>query len=306
MNGLRRIEWWAILLVSLLVFLFANGPMWQRPFDIDGHIVWSYLIIPVLVAVVLLRGGRFRSGPFALATLELILIKFMITLSFFAVPAWIAAGDPERRPRPSYAAPAVAPPPARPAPTRIPDDITGVIRGVVVGAEGPVEGVLVYVESGLEDFVFAPPKAPVRLTNQGNGPAPSLAVLHPFQDLTLSSEDNQLHVLAASDEGGHPAFTLPMLSGGRERTLHLPTRHGLFSLRCRVHEGGRESQAHLLVLSHPHYSRSDAEGRFELRGVPSSQVVLRAWTAEGDTHEALLIEPGKQHTVTLDLTNAKG
>lgn len=301
MKGLTRLEWWGVLICSLLVFLFANGPMWHRPFDIDGHIVWSYLVIPILVGFVLLRGGRFEKGPFVLATIELILIKFMVTLSFFAVPAWIAAGDPEKRPKPSYTSPAAARPRPAPAPTPIPEDITGIIQGAVIGDPGPVAGALVYVESGLEDFVFAPPDTPVRLTNDGSGPAPRLAVLHPFQDLTLVSGDDQLHVLAAVDERDHPAFTLPMLSGGRERTLHLPTRRGLFSLRCRVHEGVGETRSHLLVIPHPHHTRSDERGRFELRGVPSAQVVLRAWTPTQDARKDLLIEPGKRHRARLEL-----
>ncbi len=297
MTGLSRTQWWIILLTSLAVFLFAAGPMWERPFEIDAHILWSYLVIPVLVAFFLATSKKLRPLPFIIGTVELTLIKFMITISFFAVPAWIAAGSPEKRATPTYGAEHTGR--QRPVATPIAPEITGSIHGVVIDADGkPVAGALVFVESGLDDYVFDPPATPVELSNDGHGPKPEIAVLHPFQDLVLRSTDSQLHVMAASDESGNPAFTLPMLAGGKERTLQLPTRRGLFSLRCRVHESG-ETRGWLLIAPDPFHTSTAEDGTFRLDGIPSAQVVLRAWREPFEGRASLLVRPGANEEATI-------
>jgi len=58
--GLARGQFLAILAVSVALFVWIGGPVWAHLRTSHlGRIGWSYAAIPPLVAVALLRNGRF-------------------------------------------------------------------------------------------------------------------------------------------------------------------------------------------------------------------------------------------------------
>ncbi len=57
---------------------------------------------------------------------------------------------------------------------------------------------------------------------------------------------------------------------------------GLVTLRCDIHEHMR---ALILVLPTPHFTVTDAEGRFTLAGLPAGRYTLRAWIDSRTTRE---------------------
>jgi|SRR5687768_2350109 len=69
-----------------------------------------------------------------------------------------------------------------------------------------------------------------------------------------------------------------------ERPIPFQTfdRPGLITLRCDIHEHMR---ALVLVLPTPHFTVTDAEGRFRLSGLPSGKYLLKAWLSSKTTLE---------------------
>ena len=57
---------------------------------------------------------------------------------------------------------------------------------------------------------------------------------------------------------------------------------GLVTLRCDIHEHMRGL---ILVLATPHFTVTDAEGRFRLTGLPAGQYTLKAWVSSKTTLE---------------------
>lgn len=57
---------------------------------------------------------------------------------------------------------------------------------------------------------------------------------------------------------------------------------GLVTLRCDIHEHMR---ALILVLATPHFTVTDADGRFRLEGLPPGHYVLKAWVDSKTTRE---------------------
>lgn len=65
---------------------------------------------------------------------------------------------------------------------------------------------------------------------------------------------------------------------------------GLVTLRCDIHEHMRGL---LLVLDTPHFTTTDAEGRFRLTGLPPGKYTLKAWVDSKTTREQPVeLKPG--------------
>jgi hypothetical protein len=70
----------AILALSLALFVFLDGPLWQHLRDSHTlRILASYAAIPAAVALALARNGRLRPMPLLGGTLVIGVIKLLLT-----------------------------------------------------------------------------------------------------------------------------------------------------------------------------------------------------------------------------------
>lgn len=287
-RGLPRTMFLLILVVVVALFLVARGAVWRNPWDpeaLDSAIFWSYLPIPFLVAGGLLLARRFSWRFLLLESMAITLLKyvttFLVALAFWATsdppPPKSASAPP---PPPKAAAPEAPPPP----PTPIARERTGTLRGSLKSAAGePVAGAFVYVAAGLEAFVFERPTEPLRVENDGAGVRPPLVVVRAGQTILGRSLDGHLHTLVASGDTAGTTFNIPMMSSGAWSTVVVREPAKVSRLRCTVHPEG-EAPSYLVVLDHPFFATTGADGAFSFAGVPAGKVTLAAWHAErGDT-----------------------
>jgi hypothetical protein len=302
---LSQRQFWACLAVAVVIFLFGTGPIWRHPWDLDTAILCSYLPVPLLVLVLLAWSRRLTFRGFLLDTLTLTLVKFTITLSI-ALVLWNVSPPPAK---PVAAPVPVAPPqPAEPppAPTPIAPESTGALQGVVAGPDGaPVAGALVFVEKGLEQYVFAPPSEPLRLENDGAAVTPRLSAAQTYQPISARSTDGHLHTLVAASAEG-PLFNVPLLSSGVPSTLTVREPHGISRIRCAVHQGDTEKTSYLAVLGHPFFAITGADGRFSWTGVPAGQLRIGAFDPElGQASAPAELAPRGSADVRLSLSTAR-
>lgn len=287
---ISRAQFWTVWGLAVVLFLFWTGPVWRHPWDIglvNQAIFWSYLPIPMLVAACLLWSKRLTMRAFFLDTLELTLLKYSFTFALAlvlweAIPAPAMAQAAQPPPSGHHVAdvePAIVPTPIDPA-------MTGIIEGSVIDGAGlPVAGATVFVAAGLEAYVFAPPSEPVTLLNTGAGITPDLVVAQVGQTLLARSADGRLHTLVATKEGA-TLFNMPLLSSGEPSRARIREAAGLVTTRCNVHGRSDEHEGHLLVLDHPFFATSDAEGHIRLAGVPAGNLRVSAWREGQQSREA--------------------
>jgi hypothetical protein len=233
--------------------------------------------------MVLVRGHKLAVRPFALGTIEVTCWKFGATY-LFAHTLWMFS------PPPSRPAEAIAPlPDAPPAALRrsVSPDQTGSLEGSVTDrAGGSVEGVVVFIEAGLEAYDL--PHAPTSPSFSVGGGAivPRLVVGELDEELHARSSDGKLHTLIAG-QGDSDLFNLPLQSSGAVSAARIRRGQGVTSLRCAVHERSSET-ARLVVVSHPFHATLDGAGRFAWSGIPKGRVAIAAVGLDGRTARAAL------------------
>jgi hypothetical protein len=77
---LTRTQFLAILALSVVVFLFAGGPLWTHARASHfWRINLSYAVIPPAVAAAFYRNGKLRIVPILVASVVIALVKLVVT-----------------------------------------------------------------------------------------------------------------------------------------------------------------------------------------------------------------------------------
>src|SRR5262245_6226695 len=291
--ALSLLERLLILAIAVGQFLIGHGAVWSKPFNWDSSIVWSYVTIAVLVALALARRHRLTPVTWLLHTVELAGIKFILTAGFLL-------GFLITHPKQPAPAVEVLPPPTpggeakvreKHKPTIFPEGSLADLRGQVLGGDRqPVEGALVFVSDGLNQFAFEAPAQPVLLQNDGKRFSPSIAVVQVGQPLIVRSSNHELHTVQMMKRDRSWVLNVPLLASGEERVLEFSDPKGIVSIECKVHQA-REGEGHLAVLSHPFHAFSDAGGQFALASVPKGTVTITAFDpARGESSVSVRLD----------------
>ena len=149
----------------------------------------------------------------------------------------------------------------------------------VVGKSGGLANVYVYVKSGLEGSAFAVPATPVILDQKGCRYEPHVLALMAGQTLRVLNSDPTTHnVHGQPNAPSNPQWNISQMPKGApiEKSFHDP--EAMMPLKCNQHPW---MKAYVNVASKPFYAISDANGKFEIKGLPPGDYTI------GAVHEAL-------------------
>ncbi|MFL6438236.1 MAG: carboxypeptidase regulatory-like domain-containing protein [Terriglobales bacterium] len=149
----------------------------------------------------------------------------------------------------------------------------------VVGKSGGLANVYVYVKAGLEGNAFAVPATPVILDQKGCRYEPHVLALMAGQTLRVLNSDPTTHnVHGQPNAASNPQWNMSQMPKGApiEKSFHDP--EVMMPLKCNQHPW---MKAYVNVAANPFYAISDANGRFEMKGLPPGDYTIAA------VHEAL-------------------
>ena len=149
----------------------------------------------------------------------------------------------------------------------------------VVGKAGGLGNVYVYVKAGLEGKNFAVPSTPVVLDQRGCRYQPHVLALMAGQTLRVLNSDPTMHnVHAQPNAASNSQWNMSQMPKGApiETSFHDP--EAMMPFKCNQHPW---MKAFVNVAANPFYTVSDANGTFEIRGLPPGEYVIAA------VHEAL-------------------
>lgn len=166
---------------------------------------------------------------------------------------------------------------------------------VVVGADGGLAHVFVYVKEGLSGHTFPTPPAAV-IDQSGCVYIPHVLGLQVGQTMTIRNSDGILHNINASPTENRPFNVSQPVVMDTDRTFS--TAEVMVPLRCDVHGW---MSAYVGVLPHPYHSVSGTGGAFSLEGLPPGDYVIEAWhEAYGVLTQSVTVATGQTAEITFE------
>ena len=171
-------------------------------------------------------------------------------------------------------------------------------RHYVVGKDGGLANVVVYVKSGLKQQTFAKPFDPLVLTAQGAEWSPYISAAQASQTIVVRILDPEFHEFSTVSRFDNyrfaPKFTQP----------EFPIRFGrpemFIPIKGDIHN---EMVAYVSVFDHPYFAVTDQDGRFRVLGhLPPGtyEIEARHFTA-GSTKNTVTVRQGEDSQVDFTL-----
>ena len=144
---------------------------------------------------------------------------------------------------------------------------------VLVGAEGGLANVFVYVKKGLESKAYPVPTDAALVNQERSMFRPRVQGLQVGQALHMRNSDPFIHNVRSLSRKNRP-FNIAQPPGSEDREKVLTKKEGPITIKCDFHPW---MIAHFFVMDHPFYAVSDAAGHFAIDGLAPGSYTLAAW-----------------------------
>lgn len=143
----------------------------------------------------------------------------------------------------------------------------------VVGKDGALGNVFVYVKDGLGNRTFPAPSEAVVLDQKGCHYTPHVLGIQVGQPLQIVNSDDTLHNVHGLPKA-NKEFNQGQPIQGMKMTHTFSTKEVMVPFKCDVHGW---MNAWIGVLDHPYYAVTSADGSFSLKGLPPGTYTIEAW-----------------------------
>jgi hypothetical protein len=146
-------------------------------------------------------------------------------------------------------------------------------ESTIVGPNGELENVFVYIKSGLEGQTFPTPTTPVEFDQHYCTYHPHIFGIMTKQELVIINSDTTLHNVHAAPVNS-AEFNVGMPTPGMRITKKFTKPEIMVHIKCEVHPW---MSAYAGVLDHPYFAVAGKGGTFELPKLPAGTYTLAAW-----------------------------
>lgn len=166
-----------------------------------------------------------------------------------------------------------------------------------VGKDGGLQNVFIYVKDGLGNKVYPAPSTPVVMDQKGCRYTPHVVGVMVGQRVSFTNSDPTMHnVHMIPTVGGNQTVDISQPPNGMPEFRVFSQPELMMPVRCNNHPW---MQAFINVVTSPFYAVSDADGHFEIKGLPPGTYTIVA------DHEVLgqqtaTVTVGAKQTATQD------
>lgn len=145
-------------------------------------------------------------------------------------------------------------------------------RPVVVGDDGGLGNVFVYVREGLPEGTWATPEEEVELDQDGCIYHPRVLGVQTGQTIQIRNSDGLLHNVNAQPDDQR-GFNISQPTE-MTTTRSFPQAEVMIPVRCDVHGW---MQAYIGVQDHPYFAVTPENGEYRIDNLPPGEYVIEAW-----------------------------
>jgi len=146
-------------------------------------------------------------------------------------------------------------------------------ESVILGPNGELENVFVYIKTGLEGQAFDVPAEAVVFDQKSCIYSPHIFGIMAKQELQITNSDATLHNVHATPKNS-PEFNVGMPTQGMKITKKFKKAEVMVHIKCEVHPW---MSAYAGVLDHPIYAVAGSGGTFSLPMVAAGTYTVEAW-----------------------------
>jgi plastocyanin len=164
----------------------------------------------------------------------------------------------------------------------------------IIGSDGTVSNVIVYVSEGLGDRTFDPPANPLVIEQKGCTYRPHVLAMQANQKIQILNSDptsHNIHPMPVNNREwnkSQPSGQPPIEATFAREEIAIP-------VKCNEHPWMR---AYVAVFKHPFFVVTGKDGRFELKNLPPGEYTISAWHEKFGTVEQK-VAVGDKETKTL-------
>jgi plastocyanin len=155
-------------------------------------------------------------------------------------------------------------------------------EAVMVGGDGSLQNVFVYVKDGLGNLKFPVPATPLVLDQKGCQYRPHVFGVQAGQPIEILNSDPTLHNIHAWPQANQE-FNMGQALQGLKDTHVFSTQEIMVPFRCDVHKW---MNSFVGVVAHPFFAVTGADGAFQLKGLPPGTYTIEAWHEKFGTKTA--------------------
>jgi len=144
---------------------------------------------------------------------------------------------------------------------------------LIVGQDGGVANVFVYVKTGLEGKKFEVPAESPVLDQHGCAFVPRVTGLQVSQVINIRNSDPVEHNIHPTPKNNR-AWNEGMSPGAPDMKRHFARPEVMIRVKCNVHSWMR---SYIGVMDHPYFAVTGADGAFELKGLPPGNYTVGIW-----------------------------
>ena len=143
----------------------------------------------------------------------------------------------------------------------------------VVGPNGALSNVVVYVSDGLAAANFDPPATPVKLEQKGCMYEPHVVAIQARQKLLVVNEDGTTHNIHPIPQNNRE-WNKSQPPGMQPLEETFPREEIASPIKCNIHPW---MKSYLAVFKHPYFAVTSKDGSFDIRNLPPGSYTLMAW-----------------------------
>ena len=170
-------------------------------------------------------------------------------------------------------------------------------ENVVVGANGGLANVVVYISQGLTGNEAATPSQPATIDQKGCQYVPHVVALNVGQHMTVLNSDKTAHNIhpQPSPGGGNGQWNKSQIAGSGPIDVAWTNEEVAIPVKCNIHPW---MHAYIAVVKGP-FGVSNDSGSFKLDNVPPGAYTLTAWQETyGTQTQNVTVAAGKPAAVS--------